>query len=371
MAPTSSSSVDLLYRDDPDLSVLAAELEHGKCIVFAGAGVSIPSGLPSWPELQRTMKSRAQLRNDYSALRVADCCRQVLGNRTFNEMLAESVGRAGRPGALHRKIAELPVKLFATSNYDTLLERAIRDGTGTDPRILSLSEQSQWLYIPEQPVEPWVLKVHGCVDRCRDLLVISEEDYLSFATTYSHVAKGLHELFARHPVLFLGYSLGDWDVLNVLHHSRLSLNEDVPNRYFVGFGMELPEKRFLEQRYRLRVFDLEGPHRAGHVDKTAALLQFLDDVIERFRIPVWLRDIIVGLGGRVEERGALDASVVSLFPDFDVSAAVRLAVRIKAKRSIDIPVEPLAADGMTLRGLLRIINQAEEAARAGKEEGDG
>ncbi len=347
------------YRADPNVSTLAQEVEMGDCVVFSGAGISIPSGLPSWPDLQQMMKSKAQLRYEYSALRTADCCRQVLGNQIFSKMLVETVKKARRPNEIHQKIADLPAKIFATSNFDVLLERAIRDA-GEEPRVLSLNESTPWLHIPDSPSEPYVLKIHGCVDRCRDSLMISEEDFLLFATKYHDVVKGLHEVLARHSILFLGYSLSDWDLLNVLQQSRHDLDDDVPNRYFVGFSLELPMRRFLEQRYKMRVFDLELLNRVAPVDKTKALIQFLDDLIARFRIPRWLTDMIAGLGGRVDERASLDATVISLFPGFDVSAAVRLAVRIQAEQGIAVPVEPLATRGMTLRELLQVINEAEQ-----------
>ncbi|BCY11304.1 SIR2 family protein [Actinoplanes sp. L3-i22] len=340
------------YTQDPNLTVLAQEIETGKCVVFLGAGISIAAGLPSWADLVRLMRARARLTREYSNLRTADLCRQVLGARAFTELIAKEIGRVRDPGILHTKISQLPVSLFATTNFDQLLERSLRTTRGADPRVLSLHEPGPWRYIPESPAEPWVLKVHGCIGHSRDRLILSEDDLLSFSTAYEQVERGLGELLARRPVLFLGYSLTDWDLLNALHQLRFRLGDDTPNGYFVGYGLELPERRFLEQRYGLRTFDVAGNHAT---DQTAAWAQFLDDVMEHFQIPLWIRRLATELGGHVDGRpGILDDPLTTIFPDFDVTAASRFIVRVQWELGVDLPIEKIIGEALTIREFLAL-----------------
>lgn len=362
---------------DPNLGMLATEIEYGNCAVFVGAGVSIPSGLPSWSQLGETMRAAARLSNNYGNLRVADCCRQVLGGRTFASLMEAEVNKATEPSAIHRRIAGLPVNIFATTNYDIHLESALREAKKVEPRVLSLDDTTAWLYLPDHPSEPWVMKLHGCIRRTRDRLVISEEDFLSFSACYPNIVQGMREVLARHPVLFIGYSLSDWDLLNILYNLRHQMGEDIPNRYFVGFDLELPERRFLEQRYGLRIFDLADdaartppanpglPVRGNQgeeifADKTGAVIRFLDRVVDRFRVPPWLRACITELGGHVRARpGLIDEPLASLFPGFDVTVMMRLVVRVQWLRGIALPMERLASHDVTIGEFVDLVHRAE------------
>jgi hypothetical protein len=345
--------------DDPNLSVLAHEIETGACVLFLGAGISVAAGLPSWADLVHLMRTKARLRREYSHLRTADLCRQVLGVRTFNNMIAQEIGTIREPGVLHTKLSLLPVHLFATTNFDQLLEQSLRTIRKTDPRVLALDDVRPWRYIPETPVEPWVMKIHGCIGHSRDRLILSEEDFLSFSTKYDQVERGLGELLARRPVLFVGYSLADWDLLNALQQLRHKLGNDTPNRYFVGFDFELPERRFLEQRYELRTFDIGG---AGTTDKTAALARFLDDVMEHFQIPLWIRRLATELGGHIDGRpGILDDPLIGIFPDFDVTAVSRFVVRVQWELGVDLPFDKIVSEPTTIREFLA-LTRAEQTA---------
>jgi len=144
-------------------------------------------------------------------------------------------GSACEPSRILTTIAELPLRLVVTSNYDELLEKAYR---AADPprepvvipqplRGFKPREQRRWQkelaavlptdLSPRRPdEEPVVYKIHGSLGDMSCGLIVSEEDYIVFLDTLGRNPKGgvptqIQARVAQSHLLFLGYSLEDWD----------------------------------------------------------------------------------------------------------------------------------------------------------------
>jgi hypothetical protein len=166
-------------RSDPSFINLAGEIAKRDCVIFVGAGVSKGAGLPDWSGLEDAMRDKAGLSRSYGGPRTADCCRTVIGEHSFNKMVHEQINRPTAPTEAHRRIATLPVRIFVTTNYDTLLENALQEQRRRC-NVLSLSHTAEWMQIGDFLPECLVLKIHGCLERTANNLVITEDDYLSF-----------------------------------------------------------------------------------------------------------------------------------------------------------------------------------------------
>lgn len=158
------------------------------------------------------------------------------------------------PTPLHRFLATLPKcleeigyphpgLLMVTTNYDDTLERAFRDAKQPidvvtyvaagehkgrfihwppegEPKLIT--EPNAYTGLLEQ--RPVILKIHGAVSRTNkknDSYVIGEDDYiayLSYTTDLANVLPSslLAKLKESH-LLFLGYSLSDWNLRVILH----------------------------------------------------------------------------------------------------------------------------------------------------------
>lgn len=133
-----------------------------------------------------------------------------------------------QPSPLLQTLASLPFKLFVTTNYDRLLERAfpkdeyellVQPVTG-----FSDLEQAQ---IQERLAEinkPIIYKIHGsfhdnggAAGQSQNLnrLILTEEDYIQFLSVVGREDMGVptmvREKLVDGTILFLGYSLQDWD----------------------------------------------------------------------------------------------------------------------------------------------------------------
>lgn len=117
---------------------LINRIRNGKCILFAGAGVSLDAGLPSWPDL---LKSMVEQVDDFGGLEkqqkeeldwlieyqdfnvVAEFCKEKLGAKGFADLIREKLGTKNKTSAMHSILAEIPFKAVITSNYDNFVEK--------------------------------------------------------------------------------------------------------------------------------------------------------------------------------------------------------------------------------------------------------
>jgi SIR2-like protein len=132
-----------------------------------------------------------------------------------------------QPSPLLQTLALLPFKVLVTTNYDRLLERAFGDTPYelvVQP-INGFAEQDQnnlqkQLSAPKGPI---IYKIHGSF---RDngipaptqeinRLILTEEDYIQFLSIVGRQDLGMPTLISEKmingTILFLGYSLQDWD----------------------------------------------------------------------------------------------------------------------------------------------------------------
>lgn len=131
------------------------------------------------------------------------------------------------PSPLLQTLAALPFELIVTTNYDRLLERAFGD-TPYEPVVQRIAgfdelEQNRLREQLSNPKGPIIYKIHGSFSdnrplagqRATDRLIITEEDYIQFLTVVGHEDMGvpmlIREKMIGSTILFLGYSLQDWD----------------------------------------------------------------------------------------------------------------------------------------------------------------
>lgn len=114
-----------------------------------------------------------------------------------------------------KKITENSISGLITTNYDTFLE----DIFGFKPYC----SQEELLFQTSYSVAE-IYKIHGSIDSPSTIRITSQ-DYSEIKDKNKYIAAKLLTIFVEHPIFFLGYSLNDADIKDILNNIVEMLNE--------------------------------------------------------------------------------------------------------------------------------------------------
>lgn len=118
---------------------------------------------------------------------------------------------------LFKDLSSKNISGVITTNYDTFLESCFEDYNvyiGQEELIFSVIQGIAEIY-----------KIHGCVTQ-PDSIVINEEDYIEFQNKNAYLASKILTLFLEHPIIFIGYSINDPNIEEILSSIVECLNPD-------------------------------------------------------------------------------------------------------------------------------------------------
>jgi hypothetical protein len=271
------------------------------------------SHLPSGQELALYLASDLQYTPDepQDLVRVAEYVATMASPKHLYRLLRNAFNADYPPTKLHELLARLPGQLRAkggiplqvvvTTNYDDLLERAFRDAgepidvftymavgreegrfihfpPDDEPRVVTkANEYPLDLDDEDNLVRPAILKIHGTVhrvDREHDSFVITEDDYIDYLTREisSLLPKILITKLQESTILFLGYSLRDWNVRAMFR--RIWDEAQVPtNSWAIQQHPDLLDRKSWETR-NVRILPISLDE---YVDALGARLEALPD----------------------------------------------------------------------------------------------
>ena len=200
---------------------LAESARAGALVPFIGAGLSAASGLPAWDELLRGLAedvgfTDAQVK-ELGGLDARDAGalleRRLGGADDLDAAIRRRFDRPAMPSLAHCLLASIPIAESATTNYDTLFERAWAAATGDQPAVLPGADDVQ--------LSPrWLLKLHGDIDNTSRPLVLSREQYLRFEQTGGAIAAVVQAMLLTRHLLITGYGLTDETFHRLAHEVR-------------------------------------------------------------------------------------------------------------------------------------------------------
>ncbi|MFQ5848441.1 MAG: SIR2 family protein [Candidatus Methylomirabilales bacterium] len=229
--------------DDKAWSVLLDRIQEGKCTPFLGAGVNdgiLPLGRDiaeewakkySYPlgdrsDLVRVAQFLAVTDPLFPKTQILKLLKGRLEKWLTQVDLEEFLKSPEQPLAL---LADLPLPVYITTNYDDLLVRVLRNRHKDPERELccwnkyvrdKLEEQGRRSVFESEsgfeptPEKPLVFHLHGH-DEVPESVVIAEDDYLEFLVNISRnetlVPPRIQQAMANTSLLFVGYGLADWN----------------------------------------------------------------------------------------------------------------------------------------------------------------
>lgn len=253
---------------------LAEQFSRGDGAAFVGAGLSIGAGLPGWAGLIRPLAQavggrwpadEADLTTDH-LLTAVQYYENERGRHALIRHLRDALETTGvQPTTVHRLLASLPTRVIFTTNYDDLVERALREAGRPLNVVVSEPELSFW---SEERVQ--VVKLCGDLNR-PESIVVTQRDFSTYFATHPRLAERLRSTLESKTSLFLGYSLRDPFFNQIWDHVGLDFGALRKWGYAVLFDASPLEADDLRQR-GVHAIDLETRGR----DRTALLAEWLD-----------------------------------------------------------------------------------------------
>ncbi|QOJ89477.1 MULTISPECIES: SIR2 family protein [Pseudomonas] len=114
-------------------------------------------------------------------------------------------------------LKECDVDGIITTNWDTFTERLFPDHT-------VYVGQKELLFSNTMNVGE-IYKVHGCCTK-PDSLILTDEDYHDYNNRNAYLASKLITIFVEHPVVFIGYSISDNNIRELLKSISLCIGKE-------------------------------------------------------------------------------------------------------------------------------------------------
>lgn len=262
---------------------LVEAIKRGNVVLFVGAGLSMGAGLPGWKALIEPLADRIHLpperRGDL--LQSAQDYENACGRRALIGYVCEQTDTTRiRPTDNHRRLVQLGIQTWITTNYDDLLEQTLREAG--QPYSKVVREQDLPYASAEQVT---LLKMHGDREQ-RDTIILTRHDYDTYFQRYGRVKDKLNALLAEKTFLFVGYSAGDPDFAQL--HAAIAY--DLEGHQCLAFAVLFDADPFTVSdlgKRNIHVLNIDTRAQGGHPERLGELL---DELIRQVRgQPPWKR----------------------------------------------------------------------------------
>ena len=212
---------------ESDWDLLLSRVAAGKCMPFLGAGASF-GALPLGGAIARDWAKQFgyPFEDTGDLARVAQYLALVKDPAFPKELILDLIEKAKppafqEPDEPHGVLAELPLPIYMTTNYDGFMTLALRRACADVRR-----ELCRWgVHLDDEPsafedakfkpdlATPVVYHLHGHTRA--DSLVLTEDDYLRFLGSMTQgralMPAPLESALASFALVFIGYRLADWN----------------------------------------------------------------------------------------------------------------------------------------------------------------
>ena len=257
---------------ETDWDTLLLRIKRKKCTPFLGAGACFGT-LPLGSDMARdwAQEHGYPLKDCDDLARVAQFLAVKHGDWMFpKEKILDQffTGVAPPdftdPNEPHRILADLPIPVYMTTNYDDFMVQALKNRNKDPKRELccwnKLVKGQPSIFV-SQPgfrptvANPLVFHLHGH-NEVVESLVLTEDDYLDFLVNISKdqtlLPPRIQEALAGASLLFIGYNLRDW-TFRVLFRGLITSTE--PSLRRISVTVQLPPASAEEQKYMDQYFN--------------------------------------------------------------------------------------------------------------------
>lgn len=219
------------------LAVLSDAGRYRSLVPFVGAGVSKGCGLPDWAQLVAPMRDAVGAKTDVDGLDVAQWFSDQESREELERYVRHKLSVPSVPSASHRQLANVAAPVICTTNYDTLIEKAIEDAEGVPPEVII---EDAHIGLIDEARRTTVVKLHGCLT-LPDTIVLTRDDYEAYAERHRAMTAYLQALLATRTFLFAGFSLTDINFRTIYSAIGRALGPHQKTAYVLAYGEKWPD----------------------------------------------------------------------------------------------------------------------------------
>lgn len=229
---------------------LVDDIANGRCVVFLGAGASASvqtrdgerikdwRGFLQWAAEKvpdNGSKSAAKrLIKDGDFLMACEMLRASMDKEDWQRILREEFAKVGEPSELHKAVAALGQRIHVTTNFDKHLETAwgvINPGITHHPNLITRLDQNAFKALRNN--ESYIIKLHGSIDD-PSTMIFARSDYNELAIGNWAYNEFLKALLLTHTFIFLGFSMADPAISQLVEQHALRHPDSRPHYIFVA-----------------------------------------------------------------------------------------------------------------------------------------
>jgi len=210
-------------------------LKENNAVVFAGAGMSREDGFFDWGTLLKPIAERLDLdikeeMHDLSALAQLFVDNQGGVRGELDQILIEEYNKKNISiSENHHILARLPIQIYWTTNYDKLIETALRD-QGKTPDVKKKQED---LTVNFPKRDAIIYKMHGDIDTVSET-VLTKHEYEDYNKTRELFSNAFRSDYVARTFLFIGFSFTDPNLDYLISRIRTTLGRNIkPDYYFI------------------------------------------------------------------------------------------------------------------------------------------
>lgn len=236
------------------------DLSEDNVAIFAGAGMSKSAGYVDWPELLRdiALELGLEVEKEHDLISLAQFhVNHQKSSAKLARKILEEFSEQAEPSRTHDILARLPIRTFWTTNYDHLIEDALKKSY----KIPDVKHSVKQLNSTRPKRDAVVYKMHGDVTVPSEAIIYKEQ-YERYYRSHEAFVTALSGDLVSKTFLFIGFSFTDPNLDYVL--SRLHSAPNKRNHYCfmrrvnqAQFGGDEELAKYANRKQQLRVDDLK------------------------------------------------------------------------------------------------------------------
>ena len=236
-------------------------LHNNNAALFAGAGLSIESGMVNWKELLKEIAEDIGLDIEKEADLVAVAQyhkNERISRATINQEIIEHFTKSINLNNKHLLLSRLPIKWYWTTNYDQLIEQALTKAN----KNIDVKITQENLATNKPKTDVIVYKMHGDVNHPSSA-VVTKDDYELYNLNRQLFTTTLQGDLISKTSLFIGFSFDDPNLEYILSRIRILLGENT-REHFAFFKKvnrkdfdKLQNFKYAQVKQDLRIKDLK------------------------------------------------------------------------------------------------------------------